>query len=123
MKQQLSPVLTAAALVAAVAPTALTVGTAAPPSTATTTDQPKRQAVEPLVVAHRGASGYRPEHTLAAYELAARMGADFIEPDLVSTKDGVLVARHEPRSPRRLMSPSVPSSPPGGPPNPSTVAP
>jgi glycerophosphoryl diester phosphodiesterase len=49
----------------------------------------------PLVVAHRGASGYRPEHTLAAYELGARMGADFIEPDLVITKDGVLVARHE----------------------------
>ncbi|MGW5051143.1 glycerophosphodiester phosphodiesterase [Actinokineospora sp. NPDC004072] len=51
---------------------------------------------EPVVVGHRGASGYRPEHTLAAYELAARMGADYIEPDLVSTKDGVLVARHEP---------------------------
>ncbi len=49
----------------------------------------------PLVIAHRGASGYRPEHTLAAYELGARMGADFVEPDLVSTKDGVLVARHE----------------------------
>ena len=49
----------------------------------------------PLVIAHRGASGYRPEHTLASYELAARMGADFIEPDLVSTKDHVLVARHE----------------------------
>ena len=49
----------------------------------------------PLVIGHRGASGYRPEHTLAAYELAARMGADFIEPDLVSTKDHVLVARHE----------------------------
>ncbi|GAA5161566.1 glycerophosphodiester phosphodiesterase [Ornithinimicrobium tianjinense] len=49
----------------------------------------------PLVVGHRGASGYRPEHTLASYELAARMGADFIEPDLVATKDGVLVARHE----------------------------
>ncbi|MGO1053992.1 glycerophosphodiester phosphodiesterase [Crossiella sp. CA198] len=48
-----------------------------------------------LVVGHRGASGYRPEHTLASYELAARMGADYIEPDLVSTKDGVLVARHE----------------------------
>jgi glycerophosphoryl diester phosphodiesterase len=48
-----------------------------------------------LVVGHRGASGYRPEHTLASYELAARMGADFIEPDLVSTKDGILVARHE----------------------------
>jgi glycerophosphoryl diester phosphodiesterase len=48
-----------------------------------------------IVIAHRGASGYRPEHTLAGYELAARMGADYIEPDLVSTKDGVLVARHE----------------------------
>lgn len=50
---------------------------------------------QPLVIGHRGASGYRPEHTLAAYELAARMGADYIEPDLVATKDGVLVARHE----------------------------
>jgi len=49
----------------------------------------------PLVIAHRGASGYRPEHTLAAYELAVEMGADYIEPDVVSTKDGVLVARHE----------------------------
>lgn len=52
-------------------------------------------AERPLVIAHRGASGYRPEHTLSAYALAARMGADYIEPDLVSTKDGVLVARHE----------------------------
>jgi glycerophosphoryl diester phosphodiesterase len=49
----------------------------------------------PLVIAHRGASGYRPEHTLAAYSLGARMGADYVEPDLVATKDGVLVARHE----------------------------
>ncbi|MFP5287992.1 MAG: glycerophosphodiester phosphodiesterase [Thermoanaerobaculia bacterium] len=49
----------------------------------------------PLIIAHRGASGYRPEHTLAAYELAIEMGADFIEPDLVITKDGVLLARHE----------------------------
>jgi glycerophosphoryl diester phosphodiesterase len=49
----------------------------------------------PLVIAHRGASGYRPEHTLASYELAIAMGADFIEPDLVSTRDGVLIARHE----------------------------
>jgi glycerophosphoryl diester phosphodiesterase len=49
----------------------------------------------PLVIAHRGASGYRPEHTLASYELGARMGADYVEPDLVSTQDGVLVARHE----------------------------
>jgi glycerophosphoryl diester phosphodiesterase len=50
----------------------------------------------PLVIAHRGASGYLPEHTLASYELAIAQGADFIEPDLVSTKDGHLIARHEP---------------------------
>lgn len=49
----------------------------------------------PIVIGHRGASGSRPEHTLAAYALAIADGADFIEPDLVSTKDGVLVARHE----------------------------
>lgn len=49
----------------------------------------------PVLIAHRGASGYRPEHTLAAYELAARMGADYLEPDLVATSDGQLVARHE----------------------------
>ncbi len=49
----------------------------------------------PIVIAHRGASGHRPEHTLEAYRLGVEMGADFIEPDLVSTKDGVLIARHE----------------------------
>jgi glycerophosphoryl diester phosphodiesterase len=49
----------------------------------------------PLIIGHRGASGHRPEHTLEGYRLAAEMGADFIEPDLVSTKDGVLIARHE----------------------------
>lgn len=49
----------------------------------------------PIVIAHRGASGSRPEHTLAAYELAIEQGADFIEPDLVLTKDDVFVARHE----------------------------
>lgn len=48
-----------------------------------------------LIIAHRGASGERPEHTLAAYERAIDQGADYIEPDLVATKDGVLVARHE----------------------------
>ncbi|HEY9421751.1 MAG TPA: glycerophosphodiester phosphodiesterase [Thermoanaerobaculia bacterium] len=53
------------------------------------------QATSPLIIAHRGASGYRPEHTLEAYELAVELGADFIEPDLVSTRDGVLIARHE----------------------------
>jgi glycerophosphoryl diester phosphodiesterase len=53
-------------------------------------------ASKPTIYGHRGASGYRPEHTSGSYRLAARMGADYIEPDLVSTKDGVLVARHEP---------------------------
>jgi len=48
-----------------------------------------------VVIAHRGASAYLPEHTLAAYRLAIQLGADFIEPDLVMTRDGVLVARHE----------------------------
>ncbi len=50
---------------------------------------------KPIIIAHRGASGERPEHTIASYTLAIEQGADFIEPDLVLTKDGVLVARHE----------------------------
>jgi glycerophosphoryl diester phosphodiesterase len=49
----------------------------------------------PIVIGHRGASGYVPEHTLAAYFIAIEQGADYIEPDLVITKDGILVARHE----------------------------
>lgn len=49
----------------------------------------------PLVIAHRGASGYVPEHTLGAYALAVMMGADYVEPDLVMTRDGKLVARHD----------------------------
>lgn len=52
-------------------------------------------ARRPIVIGHRGASGYLPEHTLASYRLAIDQGADYIEPDLVPTKDGVLVARHE----------------------------
>ncbi|MBW8910754.1 MAG: glycerophosphodiester phosphodiesterase [Sphingomonas sp.] len=52
-------------------------------------------SVRPIIIAHRGASGLRPEHTLAAYRLAVEQGADFIEPDLVMTKDDVLVIRHE----------------------------
>ena len=70
----------------------------------TSTDLPSRMGSKyptldgskPLVLAHRGASGYLPEHTLAAYKKAIEMGADFVEPDLVVTKDGQLVARHEP---------------------------
>ncbi|MDO4637300.1 MAG: glycerophosphodiester phosphodiesterase [Lautropia sp.] len=51
---------------------------------------------KPLVLGHRGAAGYLPDHTLAGYQRAIDAGADFIEPDLVSTRDGVLVVRHEP---------------------------
>src|SRR6266496_1208351 len=51
---------------------------------------------DPVIIGHRGAPGYRPEHTLASYELAFRMGVNFVDVDLVPTKDGVLVARHEP---------------------------
>jgi len=59
------------------------------------TPEDYRRLSLPIIIAHRGASGYRPEHTLAAYELAIDLGADFIEPDLVATKDGVLITRHE----------------------------
>ncbi|MDZ7630180.1 MAG: glycerophosphodiester phosphodiesterase [Gemmatimonadaceae bacterium] len=57
-------------------------------------DAPTRAPL-PIVIGHRGASGDRPEHTLESYAYAVSVGADYIEPDLVSTKDGVLVARHE----------------------------
>ncbi|MCW2675968.1 MAG: glpQ [Modestobacter sp.] len=59
------------------------------------TAPPPRRTQEPVVIGHRGAPSYRPEHTLASYELAIDLGADRIEPDLVLTRDGVLVARHE----------------------------
>lgn len=52
-------------------------------------------AAGPIIIAHRGASGYLPEHTLAAYAMAHAMGADFLEPDLVMTRDGILIARHD----------------------------
>jgi glycerophosphoryl diester phosphodiesterase len=58
--------------------------------------QPTLNGERAIVVGHRGASGYLPEHTLEAYALAIEMGADFIEPDVVATKDGALIARHEP---------------------------
>ena len=53
------------------------------------------QARKPIVIGHRGCSGERPEHTVLSYERAIEQGADFIEPDLVPTKDGHLIARHE----------------------------
>jgi glycerophosphoryl diester phosphodiesterase len=83
---------------AALAAIAIASMSAAVPMTATAAEPAAGTAAAErvLVIGHRGASGYRPEHTLASYELAARMGADFIEPDLVVTADGVLVTRHEP---------------------------
>jgi glycerophosphoryl diester phosphodiesterase len=84
-------VLAAAALLAlAVVP-----GGVSASSTSPSVASDHKHARLPIVIGHRGASGYRPEHTLAAYKLAIDMGADYIEPDLVSTKDHVLVARHE----------------------------
>jgi glycerophosphoryl diester phosphodiesterase len=72
------------------------VAAAAPALTAAVATPAQAHGRSSLVVGHRGTAGYRPEHTLASYELAARMGADYMEPDLVSTKDHVLVCRHEP---------------------------
>jgi glycerophosphoryl diester phosphodiesterase len=71
----------------------LLAGVLAMPIHAATTVKPL--AAKVLVIGHRGASALRPEHTLASYAKAIADGADFIEPDLVSTRDGVLVARHE----------------------------
>ena len=59
-------------------------------------DLPTLTDAAPIVIGHRGAAGYRPEHTIAGYTLAIEMGADYIEPDLVLTKDGQMIARHEP---------------------------
>jgi glycerophosphoryl diester phosphodiesterase len=57
---------------------------------------PHQDPERPLVIGHRGGAGYRPDHTLEGYALAIRLGADYVEPDLVSTKDGKLIVRHEP---------------------------
>ncbi|MEU6252307.1 glycerophosphodiester phosphodiesterase family protein [Streptomyces sp. NPDC047043] len=70
---------------------AATPAAAAVPARAASGEHPDR----PLVIGHRGAAGWRPEHTAAAYTYGAQTGADWIEPDLVPTKDGVLVVRHE----------------------------
>ncbi len=81
-------VLSAVALLAGCATTS--------PGSKSAMTYPTLNGEQPLVIGHRGASGYLPEHTLASYKKAIELGADFIEPDLVVTKDGELVARHEP---------------------------
>ncbi|WP_116508794.1 glycerophosphodiester phosphodiesterase [Micromonospora sp. B006] len=99
MRRTLSALGVAGALLAAAAVVAPAVAAqAGPHHRAAGPDHRAEQArapQRPIVIGHRGASGYRPEHTLEAYRLAIRQGADFIEPDLVATRDGVLVARHE----------------------------
>lgn len=65
-------------------------------SKTTVSKYPTLSGKDPLIIAHRGASGYLPEHTIASYTKAIEMGADFIEPDIVMTIDGELVVRHEP---------------------------
>ncbi len=72
------------------------VGSAAASPTPTTRHAAGQHNSTPLIFGHRGAAGYRPEHTSGGYELAAQLGADYLEPDLVPTKDGYLVDRHEP---------------------------
>lgn len=79
------------AILLAVAMLALA-GLLAAPATA---QQPKAQPYRPLVIGHRGAAGHLPEHTLESYALAIELGADLVEPDLVFTKDGVFITRHE----------------------------
>jgi len=75
---------------------ALTAAFAAAAQTQTMPIQnPSLSGGPPLIIGHRGAAGHRPEHTMASYNLAIDYGVDFIEPDLVATKDGVLIARHE----------------------------
>ena len=74
---------------------AIFIALASQPVAAQTVPMTSKSLSAPIVIAHRGASGLRPEHTLASYELAIEQGADFIEPDLVPTRDDVLVARHE----------------------------
>jgi glycerophosphoryl diester phosphodiesterase len=79
---------------------ALALGALLAPTAALGKKQHKRQGLKrentPLVIGHRGAAGYLPDHTLEGYRLAIKLGADYIEPDLVATKDGFLIARHEP---------------------------
>jgi len=84
------------AIAAVIATSGLLAACTTGPMAGSTAKYPTLNGELPLVIGHRGASGYRPEHTLASYQKAIELGADFIEPDLVVTKDGELVARHEP---------------------------
>lgn len=82
-------------LLALIFSTALVAACGGDDDTVAATPAPAPAADQPLVIAHRGASGYLPEHTLAGYELAIKLKADYIEPDLQFTQDGQLVAMHD----------------------------
>ena len=84
------------ATVVALAAVTLLAACATYSGSATQSAYPTLNGAQPIVIGHRGACGYLPEHTMASYRKAIELGADFIEPDLVVTKDGELVARHEP---------------------------
>ncbi|MEQ1519334.1 MAG: glycerophosphodiester phosphodiesterase [Usitatibacteraceae bacterium] len=88
LKRQVALLSMASAIAFAVAPVASHADSSSSSSA--------RSSGLPLVIGHRGAAGYLPEHTLESYALAIELGADYIEPDLVATKDGYLIARHEP---------------------------
>jgi glycerophosphoryl diester phosphodiesterase len=88
-----SILLAAGAATAAPAATAATAVSALPAAAAQARQRP--ESARPLVIGHRGSAGWRPEHTAASYTFAVQAGADWIEPDLVPTKDHVLVVRHE----------------------------
>jgi glycerophosphoryl diester phosphodiesterase len=88
---------------------------AAVPAAQAAAPKPAADEAAPIVIGHRGASGYRPEHTLAAYALAARMGADYVEPDLVSRRTASSSPATRTRSAARPTWPTSPSSPTAGP--------
>ena len=91
----LAGVLTALAGVGAATTFAVAGDDGTAPVRTSTAGPVERLSARPLVIAHRGAPAYRPEHTLAGYQTAIDMGADLIEPDVVITSDGHLIARHE----------------------------
>ena len=97
-RKKLAPALAAFAVFSAcfVMPTAALADNAASRSRADDRHGDRNKPSIPILIAHRGASGYLPEHTLESYALAIELGADYVEPDLVATRDGVLIARHEP---------------------------
>lgn len=86
----------AALLLSACAPAQVASTQAAPAAAEKAAGHRTLNGEKPIIIAHRGASGLYPEHTILAYETAIAQGADFIEPDLVMTKDGVLITRHDP---------------------------